>query len=330
MKKYIYLILVTFLSISVILMSGYAIKNDAAEVETFALFPKSVNNTVTVSGKLQHSAKQSVKVNNIGVIKEIKVSSKDKVKKGDLLFSYYKLNKNAEETISQYYDLESAISLLKDSTIKNQVLKEIKNNSEIEEVYSDYDGVIEDIAYSKDDIIDKSSEIMKITDESDLEIPVNINETYINKIEKNQKTDIVFTALPNETFKGTVEKIADEATQTSGLTGKETTVKVIIKVNDDIKNKVRIGYSADCSIITSTDHNILVVPYEYIRSDDQGDYVLIVKKNYAKRVYIKTGKEYKEGTEITSGLSKNDMIIKNCDDIDNGQKIKINGAWDND
>ena len=44
---------------------------------------------------------------------------------------------------------------------------------------------------------------MKITDESDLEIPVNINETYINKIEKNQKTDIVFTALPNETFKGT-------------------------------------------------------------------------------------------------------------------------------
>lgn len=324
MKKYIYLILTTMIAISVIIMSGYAIKNDATEAETFALFPKSVNNTVTANGKLQHSSKQVIKTNNIGVIKEINVSSKDEVKKGDLLFSYYKLDKNAEQTISQYYDIQSAISLLKDSSIKNQVLTEIKNNSELEEVYSEYDGVIEDISYSKDDITDKSSEIMKITDETDFEIPVNINETYISKIEKNQKVDIVFTALPKETFRGTVEKIANEATQTSGLTGKETTVKVTIKVDDDIKDKVRIGYSADCSIITSTDDNILVLPYEYIRSDDNGDYTFIVKNNCAKKVYIKTGKEYKEGTEIVSGLSENDIIIKNCDDIENGQKIKIN------
>ena len=40
-------------------------------------------------------------------------------------------------------------------------------------------------------------------------------------------------------------------------------------------------------------------------------------------------KEYKDGTEIVSGLSKNDLIIENCDDIYNGQKIKMNEAKNN-
>ena len=73
----------------------------------------------------------------------------------------------------------------------------------------------------------------------------------------------------------------------------------------------------------------MILPYECIRSDDKGDYVFTIKKNRAKKVYVKTGKEYKDGTEIVSGLSKNDLIIENCDDIYNGQKIKMNEAKNN-
>ena len=328
-KKYIYLISATLIAVSVIVMSGYSIKNDVAEADAFALFPKSVNNTVTANGKLQYSSKNSVKLQDVGIIKSVNVSAKDKVKKGDLLFSYYKLNKEAEKAVSQYYDIQNAISLINDSSIKDQIISEVKRNSETKEILSEYDGTVNTISYSANDVVGKDSEIMTICDETELEVQVNINETYIDKIKTGQKADVVFTALPDRKFSGTVVKIADEATQTSGLTGKETTVQVTVRLDDNIKDKVRIGYSADCTIITSTDDNVLILPYECIRSDDKGDYVFTIKKNRAKKVYVKTGKEYKDGTEIVSGLSKNDLIIENCDDIYNGRKIKMNEAKNN-
>ena len=220
-KKYIYLISATLIAVSVIVMSGYSIKNDVAEADAFALFPKSVNNTVTANGKLQYSSKNSVKLQDVGIIKSVNVSAKDKVKKGDLLFSYYKLNKEAEKAVSQYYDIQNAISLINDSSIKDQIISEVKRNSETKEILSEYDGTVNTISYSANDVVGKDSEIMTICDETELEVQVNINETYIDKIKTGQKADVVFTALPDRKFSGTVVKIADEATQTSGLTGKE-------------------------------------------------------------------------------------------------------------
>lgn len=227
--------------------------------------------------------------------------------------------------LTGYYDIQSAFTALKNSSLKEQLINEVKNNAEIQQVYSEYSGTISDLSYSNDDVVTKNAEVMKISDPSSLEIPININETYIDQITTGQRVEINFTAIPQKTFQGTVVKIADEASQTNGLTGKETTICVTVKLNEQKTEKIRIGYSADCSVITSTDENVLVIPYEYIRSDDNGDYVFKVKNNFAKKVYLKTGKEYKNGTEIISGLSENDMVIKNCDDVYHGQKIKIIG-----
>ncbi len=325
MKKYVYLFLATILLVSVILMSGNIIVNDALETELFTLRAESVDNTVTASGKLQYTSKYEVKPGGIGVVKSIDVKQKDKVKKGDLLFTYYELNQEAEQMILQYGDIQSVLSMLSDSSLKKQMLEEVKKNSRVKKTYAEKEGTVREIKYSQNDVIDQSSVIMKISDENALEIPININESYVEQIEKNQKAEIVFTAFPNEKYTGTVTEIADEATQTSGLSGKEVTVAVVIKPDDKLDEKVRVGYSADCSVITSTDNNILIIPYEYIRSDDDGDYVYLYKNRKAKKVYIKTGKEYKSGAEVISGINQNDQIIKKCDNVYDGQKIKVIG-----
>ena len=46
-------------------------------------------------------------------------------------------------------------------------------------------------------------------------------------------------------------------------------------------------------------------------------------KNKAKKIYIKTGNEYKNGAEIILGLQKGDKIITNSD-VYNGQNITVN------
>ena len=248
------------------------------------------------------------------------------MKKDDLLFSYYRLDDAYSALISQYQNTEGIEAIL--STFSGQIdsselLDEAKKYCTLENVYSEYNGTVTDISCHTDDIVEKNSTVLKISDQQVLEVPVNINEAYIKEIEIDQKAVVTFNALPDENFEGKVTKIADEADQTSGLTGKETTVEITITLDDKENENLRVGYTAACSIITSTDENVLVLPYEQIRTDDSGDYVFIVENNKAKKVRIETGKEYKEGIQIISGLKKDELVIAGTEDYYDGQKIKI-------
>ena len=316
MKKYIYLFLSTLLIITVIVLSGYAVNGNTAEVEVFALETKNMDNTITSSGKLQYKSAKSIKADEMGIIKDIFVKNGDEIKKDDVLFSYYQA-----EGFSQYADLQNLSALLGSLTAKEQILDEVKKYCTVKEVKAESGGKVTGIQYSSDDIVQKGSEVIKLSNTDILEIPVNINENYIRRVKAGQKVEITFNAVEGKKYSGKVTKISDEAVQTTGLSGKETTVAVTVTLDDKKDDKLRIGYSADCMIITSTDENVLVLPYEYIHSDNKGDYVFSAVRNRAKKIYIKTGNEYKDGTQVISGLNKNDKIIKN--EVYEGQNIII-------
>ena len=315
MKKYIYLILSTVVIVSAIIMSGYALKDSTVNVETLVLEPQDMDNTVTSSGKLQYRAGKSVKCDGFGIMKEVCVKSGDRVKKGDKLFSYY-----IADMAEQYADMGN---LLANLSMKDKVLEEVKKYCTVKEVFSDTDGKVTSVQYNADDIMQKNTDVIKLANADILEVTVNINENYIDEVKTGQKAEITFNAVSDRKYTGKVTKIAEEAVQTTGLNGKETTVSVTITLDGKKDDKLRIGYSADCSIVTSTDKDIIVVPYEYIHSDEKGEYVYGAVKNKAKKIYIKTGNEYKNGAQIISGLQKGDKVIKNSD-VYNGQHITEN------
>ena len=315
MKKYIYLILSTVVIVSAIIMSGYALKDSTVKVETLVLEPQDMDNTVTSSGKLQYRAGKSVKCDGFGIMKEVFVKSGDRVQKGDKLFSYY-----IADMAEQYADMGN---LLANLSMKDKVLEEVKKYCTVKEVISDTDGKVTSVQYNADDIMQKNTDVIKLANADILEVTVNINENYIDEVKTGQKAEITFNAVSDRKYTGKVTKIAEEAVQTTGLNGKETTVSVTITLDGKKDDKLRIGYSADCSIVTSTDKDIIVVPYEYIHSDEKGEYVYGAVKNKAKKIYIKTGNEYKNGAQIISGLQKGDKVIKNSD-VYNGQHITEN------
>lgn len=301
MKKYIYLFLATLVMICVIVMSGYVMKSSPESVDIFVLKPQDMDNTVTSSGKLQYKSGKSVKSDGLGIMKEVYVKVGDVIKKGDKLFSYYQA-----DMAEQYADMGNLLGTL---SVKEKILEEAKKYCTVKEIFSDTDGKITSIQYAADDIMQKNTDVIKLSDTGILEVVVNINENYIDRVKTGQTAEITFNAVTDRVYKGKVTKIADEATQTTGLNGKETTVSVTVTLDDKKDDKLRIGYSADCSIITSTDRDILIVPYECIHSDDKGDYVFTAVKNRAKKVYVTIGSEYKDGAEINSGLKSGDKVI---------------------
>ena len=325
MKKYAYLFLATLLLVGVIVTSGYMINGSIPGVEVIILAKHSEDNTISASGKLQYRSGRQVKAPFAGVMSDVKVKNGDIIKKGDELFSYYKIDDAYTALLSQYSgmsSMEEIIGAASKYASSADLVSELKKYCPLETVSAGYDGKVTDIKYGTDEPFEKNALILKISENQNLEIPVYINESYIGSISKGQKAAVRFSAMPEKTFAGTVTKISDEAEVTSGLTGRETTVEVIITL-DSADDKLRVGYSAACTITLSTDENVLVLPYDIIRTDEDGDYVFLAEGSRAVKRYITADKEYRNGMRVSEGLSQGDCVIVNSEGLYDGQKITI-------
>ncbi len=323
MKKYIILFLSTILCIVGIFTFG-RITADASEVSVYTVKLSNADNTVTASGRLEYNTENNIMSDNYFIINKIYVNGGDNIKKGDPLMTV--LEPVSSDMIPySYSDIDTLISLLSKTDISEEILNEVKKYCTERTICAKSDGVVSEIAHSENEIVSKNTLLMKLSDSGALVVPVNINEAYIEKIKTGQKATIKFTALPNKSFSGKVSSISKEAKQTTGLTSKETSVEVKIKLDKTDKD-LRIGYTAECTITTSTDKNKIILPYEYVRSDEKGDYVFIARGNQAIKKYIKTGTEYKKGTEVKSGIKVGDKIIKDLNDINDGERIIISAG----
>ncbi len=320
MKKYIILFLSTILCITGIFTFG-RITADALEVSVYTVRLSNADNTVTASGKLGYNTENAVMSDNYFIINRIYVKGGDMVEKGDPLMTVLEPF-NSDTVPYSYSETDTLISMLSKTDITDQIIEKIKQYCTERTICAENSGMVSNVAHNENEIVGKNTLLMKISDTDTLVIPVNINEAYIEKIKKGQKASIRFTALPDKKFSGEVSSISKEAKQTSGLTSKETSVEVKIKL-DKTDEKLRIGYSAECTITTSTDKNKIILPYEYVRSDEKGDYVFIARGNQAIKKYIKTGSEYKDGIQVKSGIRVGDRVIKELSDINDGQRIIV-------
>lgn len=322
MKKYFFLFTVTAGLIAALMLSGNAMKA-SAQVTYFTIYPTDAENTVTAAGKLQYSSEKSYQTDNYCLIDHYCVKNGDKVKKGDPVVYVYEADNGIDFAPSDI-KIKNIIGSIDQISVPEKVIEEIRKYTSFKEICASMDGTVTGISAQDEQIVSGHSVLFKIADRDTLMIPVNINEAYIEKVSPGQKASVRFTALPEKTFSAVVSRISDEAKQVSGLTGKETSVEVTLCL-EETDPALRIGYSAECIITISTDRNVLIVPYEYIRSDEKGEYVMTASKHQAIKKYIRTGKEYKQGAEAVTGIRSGDRIIINYQDISDGQRISLEG-----
>ncbi len=319
MKKYIILIVVTVLAVITIFVTG-GVTEAAAEAEGYTVQKSDCESIVTVSGRLQYMKDQKVSRQNYCMTDKIFVSDGDQVKKGDPLLTVYEVE-NLEQLTASFPEAEKYLALLTKSEIGEEIAAEIRQYAVRYTINAPSDGTVTSLAYGENNFVNKNNVILRIADTREPCIKVNVGETYIEKIKAGQKVRIRFTASDEKQYSGTVLSIAGQAKQSASLTGKETVVEVVI-VPDEPLSGLRIGYTTECEIVTSVEKNILRIPYEYLNSDEEGEYVFISRNHKAKKVYVQTGKEFKNGVEITKGLHAGDRIIRSAEVLSDGQWLK--------
>ena len=191
------------------------------------------------------------------------------------------------------------------------------------------------------------STLMTVADMSVITAEVQVDETDIVNVKLDQPAEVTIDALPNQTFKGKVTEIGDNAiirstgVSTSTSTGgsqEAKDFKVVVTLTDPPPN-LRPGLSATAKITTGTAHDALAIPIQALTMRDKNELeaqknqgkgakkkdvsvaigakkenndvqgVFVIRNKKAEFVTVETGLTGTSEIQIKNGLKENDEII---------------------
>jgi HlyD family secretion protein len=176
-----------------------------------------------------------------------------------------------------------------------------------------FDGVVVTLYHKLGDIIPSPvaapQMIVYMVDNVNLEADVNIDEMDIPSIRIGQKAVVSVDALSGTTLEGRVFLVSTIPNTQAAATGVTAyTVKISFSAPQALVIKAGMNTSAD--IITGEQNNILLVPNQAIKTDNQGkNYVQMMNGDKAIKQTIVKGLSNKSETEVTSGLNEGDQVV---------------------
>lgn len=326
----------------------------------FAVFPKlkdeNKNRIFNAIASSNHQIKLSFKVQ--GNITNFKYQLGDEVKKGDLIAKLdaqpyelkvsqvnYALSEakasaqnaksNYERTKKLYINQNASASDIDNTkasyiavSAKVQNIKKELEYAKLQlsytKLYAPQDGYISLKYVQENENIAIGTPVVLLSDKIVDEVKVQVPESFINKIRKNDKVKVIFESLDRD------KAYSAKITEISKFSSQNTkTYQVVAKLNESSK-LIRSGMSANIffKTIENLDNNILFVPSNSVLNDNSGNFVYVLKKegqNYlVKKQHVAIGKLRKKGYEVLSGLTQNDLVLKaGMSEVYIDMKVKI-------
>jgi multidrug efflux pump subunit AcrA (membrane-fusion protein) len=169
-------------------------------------------------------------------------------------------------------------------------------------------GVVTTLSVAAGERVSIGQVVAHLTNYTDLQTVVQIDELDIPKIKNGQPVTIKVNAYPDQSFNGTVTKIADEGTSTNGVSTFDVTVHI-----DKPKN-LKVGMSTEASILTASKNNALYVPIDAVRTRNNEKFVIVTSGDSSnqnsgmQQVTVKTGLANEDDVEITQGLTEGETV----------------------
>jgi macrolide-specific efflux system membrane fusion protein len=137
-------------------------------------------------------------------------------------------------------------------------------------------------------------------------VQAQVDETDIGKVKLGQKAIISLDAYPDTKVEGKVDHIYYESTIVNNVTIYE--VNILPKRVPVI---FRSGMSANVDIIEQRKENILTLPLDAVKQDQEGSFVLISQGNGEKPVKrrVQLGIADDKNVEVVSGLETTEKIV---------------------
>ncbi len=210
------------------------------------------------------------------------------------------------------------------------------------------------------------STLMTVADMGIITAEVQVDETDIVNVKLGQSAEVTIDAIPNQTFKGTVTEIGDNAiirstgvstSQSTGGNQEAKDFKVVVTLTSPPEN-LRPGLSATAKITTGQEHDAVAIPIQAITMRDKNDLeaqknpgkpasktapaapakkentdiqgVFVVRNKKAEFHEVVTGLTGSTEIQVKSGLQPGDEIItgsyKVLKTLRNGAGVKVDNS----
>jgi RND family efflux transporter MFP subunit len=147
-----------------------------------------------------------------------------------------------------------------------------------------------------------------IVDMDSLEIQVDVNEAYINRVTANQPVEATLNAYPDWKIPGSVIAIIPTADRA------KATVKVRIAINSKDRRLVpdmgvRVGFLSGRPSRAATPATATLVPVEAVRADGTNGVVFVYAGDRVERRTVRLGPEVSGQRQVLSGLRVGERVV---------------------
>ena len=165
--------------------------------------------------------------------------------------------------------------------------------------------------------------ICTIVDMASLEIEVDVNEAYIQRVSAGQAVDAVLDAYPDWQIPAEVIAIVPTADR------QKATVRVRIGFRERDERVLRdmgvkVAFLGNEKPDEATQQATIYIDRDALRSDSEGSFVWIVRDDAVQRRAVTPGSNSSRGQQIMTGLSAGDRIVTTSEgELTPGQPVKI-------
>lgn len=151
-----------------------------------------------------------------------------------------------------------------------------------------------------------SSAPLALIEEGALCVQLTVNEVDLPSLKLGQRADITIDAFEDMSLTGKVIEVANAGTVSSGV----VTFDVWLSI-DVPEDGLREGMTAAGTIVAQVVEDALMVPNSGVETDDQGDYVMVMRSGDTEpvRTSVTTGLSNASNTQILSGLSEGNLVV---------------------
>ena len=171
------------------------------------------------------------------------------------------------------------------------------------QIYAPVDGTIMSVSAQLGDNV-SSSAIIVMGDLSKLYVQTYMDESDYQAFQVGNAAEIIFNALPDQTFHGKVIEVDPALNTSSG----SAVVSGLVQL-EPTQTKLLMGMSASVTVIQGQAQNAVLVPLTALRQQAPGSYsVLVLRNGKFTSEAVQVGLKDLVNAQITSGLQPGDVV----------------------
>lgn len=168
--------------------------------------------------------------------------------------------------------------------------------------------------------------VATIADTQNYVVQTSIREEDVARVQEGDRATVRGVAFSGKAYEGVITKIYPTARKSFANNTAETVVDAeIVLKNPD--RSLKPGFSAKVEILGESDYNLITIPYEAIRQDENNkEYVYLYENGKLKKQPVITGQELTSEVEILDGITYSSVVVYNPDDaVKEGAMVHLRG-----